>query len=97
MRIHLHVWVITGESEGHREEIHMCTSPHLILRHEVLVLLKFFLISLQVFHHEILAGKFVVVGEVVDDLVISQTNPYLSKIKPDLGLKRLRTVQTVAQ
>lgn len=50
----------------------MRAAPDFILREEVLILLEFFLISLQVLDHEVLPGQFVVIGEVVDNLVVGQ-------------------------
>lgn len=50
----------------------MRAAPNFILRQEMLVLLELFLISLQVLDHEVLSSQFIVVGEVIDDLVIGQ-------------------------
>ncbi len=97
LHINLNVCLLTGEGEGHWEEVHVRSSPELILCHEVLVLLQLFFVSFQIFDHEVFAGEFVVVGEVIDNLVVVQANSYLLKGKPDLGLNRLRTVHTVAQ
>jgi len=40
----------------------------------MLALLHFLFVSFQIFDHEILAGEFVVVGEVVDDLVVVESD-----------------------
>jgi hypothetical protein len=40
----------------------------------VFVLLELFLVAFEVLDHEVLAGKFVVVGEVVNDLVVGETH-----------------------
>jgi hypothetical protein len=72
-------------------------APDLILGKEVFILFELFLVAFEVLDHEVLAGELVVVGEVVDHLVVSQSNPCLSPPVPDFGLNRFRTVQTVAQ
>lgn len=63
----------------------------------MLVLFEFFFVPFKIFDHEIFASELVVVGEVIDNLMISESNPYLKDGLPDLGLKRFRVVQTVAQ
>lgn len=75
----------------------MRVSPNLILCQEVLILLQLFLIPLQVLHHEVLASQLVVIGEMVDHLMVSQSDSCVDQSLPDFGLKRLRTVHTVAQ
>lgn len=37
------------------------------------------------------------IREMIDDLMISESDAFIVVVVPDLGLKRLRTVQTVAQ
>lgn len=55
-------------------EIQVRTPPNIVLREIMLILLQLFLISLDILDHEVLAGEFVVVGEVVDDLAIVKTD-----------------------
>lgn len=52
----------------------MGVAPNLVLCEEVLIFLQLFFVSLEVLHHQVLAGEFVVVGEVVDDLVVCQSD-----------------------
>jgi hypothetical protein len=72
-------------------------APYFVLGQEVLVLLQLLLVTLEVLHHEVLARELVVIGEMVDDLVVGESDACVGALVPDLGLKRLRTVQTVAQ
>jgi hypothetical protein len=72
-------------------------SPNFILSQEVFVFLQLFLVSLEILDHKIFACELVVIGEVIDDLVIGKSDACMIAVVPDLGLKRLRTVQTVAQ
>jgi hypothetical protein len=61
------------------------------------ILFKLLFVSLQVFYHQIFAGQFVVIWEVVNDLMVGKADTWVARGVPDFGLKRLRTVQTVAQ
>jgi hypothetical protein len=63
----------------------------------MLIFLQLFFVSFEIFDHQIFSGELVVIGKMIDDLVISQADSYISHFQPDFGLKRLRTVQTVAQ
>ena len=52
----------------------MSVAPNLVLRQKVLVLFQLFFVSLEVLDHQILSSQLVVVGEMVDDLVIGQSD-----------------------
>jgi hypothetical protein len=47
-------------------------APNLVLCEEVLIFLQLFFVPLEVLHHQVLAGEFVVIGKMVDDLVVCQ-------------------------
>lgn len=73
------------------------STPDLIFGKVVLILLQLLFVALQVLHHQVFASQLVVVGEMVDDLVIGQSDTSFRESLPDFGLKRFLVVQTVAQ
>lgn len=60
----------TWEGKGLWKELKMdrWSSPYLVLSQIMFVLLKLFLEPFKIFHHKVLPGELIVVGEMVDDL-----------------------------
>ena len=75
----------------------MSVAPDLVLGQIVLVLFKLLFVSFEILDHQVFADQFVVVGEMVHDLGFVESDALVERNVPDLGLKRFRVVQTVAQ
>ena len=67
-------------------------APDLVFGDVVLIFLKLFFVSFKIFNHEVFADEFVMVGKVVNDLTVVESDALLVKEVPVLGLNRLRVV-----
>ena len=68
------------------------SAPDFVFGDVVLIFLELFFVSFKIFDHEVFADEFVVVGKVVNDLAVVESDALVVEEVPVLGLKRLRVV-----